>query len=624
MKAILVVGAISAIGAVINGVSAQELEPVRFLERSGDLGIKPFQMAEGMTGGVAIADYNNDGYSDIFVPTGYGVPDQLYRNRGNGHFDEIAAQVGLDSTTKNRTALFFDYDGDQDLDLIVASDCFTVPPSGADCLLTQTTFLTLYRHDHLTGQFTNVTFGSGIDPFWAGQRWDHVGGLAAGDLNNDSYVDLVVGTWGDRLRVYLNNGNGTFTESGIQMGFGVQSRLHWQPVLHDFNRDGGLDIFLPIDNNENLLYLNDGSGTFTELPGAAGMNTPFNEMGVALGDYDNDGDFDVFCTNIYEPDLEGNQKHNVFFRNDSTLGNLVFTEISAQLGVQHSHWGWGTTWIDCHLDGLIDLAATNGFDRNPYRDDPAKFWINTGNPNLPFIDQSDLLEFNNTLYGGTLVAADLDRDGDQDLIQANVLVDELSIFQNRTVRRMRSPFGWTYDQEVNAPSGNWITIRPRIQNTNHYAIGAVVRITVNGVQQSRLITAGTSCHGQEPYEAHFGIGDATSVDNVFIEWPNAIWSGIFNVDANEVHTIVQPMIGQQRMTPGRTPCYADCALGTGMTGDGVVNVDDLLATLQGIGSADISACDVSGEDGSLGVVDVQDVIEVINSFGPCQANAKTK
>jgi hypothetical protein len=267
--------------ALMPAAAAHGQVPFRFDDVSAQRGIGSYRMAAGMGAGVAAADYDGDRDIDLFVPTAEGEADQLYQNIGNGKFVEVAADVGLDSTTRSRTALWLDYDGDGDLDLLVATDhdWMTTGP------------YTLYRQDD--GVFTDVTAGSGLD-VPAPVREDHPiiphrGGLCAGDINGDGHLDVYSLQWNGLPHLFLSNRDGTFHD--ITSSSGVDTALYYahQPMMHDFDRDGWTDIYAAIDFLHNALYINQRNGTFVDVAAAAGADNAMNDMGMSLGDVDNDG-----------------------------------------------------------------------------------------------------------------------------------------------------------------------------------------------------------------------------------------------------------------------------------------------------------------------------------------------
>lgn len=487
-----------------------------FVEVGSSIGIETYIIAPGHGAGVAAADFDDDGDVDLFVPNERDVPDQLYRNLGNGQFEEIGASAGLASLERSRVAIWVDYDGDGLLDLFVAGDCHQLDslPNCAD-----SSTLRLYRQT-ANAQFSDVTSAAGITDDVIVDTAPIRSAITAGDLDNDGWLDLIVGQWPGTSQLFWNDGDGTFTES-TNAGPESVNAYHFQPVMLDIDGDGWLDIYYSIDNGPNLLWINQTDRTFVDQATAAGLDNSMSDMGVSFGDYDNDGDFDVYVTNI-----DNDFHHNVLLRNDSTTG-LAFSEISETLNVDDGGWGWGTTLFDSNNDGWLDIGATNGFGSPLYSDDRTKLFVSSGSLPVVFTESAQAAGLDDPFWGSSLVAVDYDRDGDLDLIQnCNVNGSEPSV-----IRVMKS-------QLRDVPAGkNYLVVKPRTAGSNRRAIGAVVRATVGSVEMMRLITAGTSFFGQEPAEAFFGLGSATVVDQVTVEWPDGTTTQQSNVAINQVLTI---------------------------------------------------------------------------------------
>lgn len=516
--------------------------PIQFVDVSAARGILPYSITTGHGGGAAAADYDSDGDIDLFVPNGAGVADQLYRNTGNGVFEEVAASVGLASTHSNRVGLWFDYDGDRDLDLLVGNDVIGHP-----------TVFRLYRQDSPT-VFVDATAAVGLMlPMTAagqGLQPRYVSGPSAGDFNNDGYLDLFVPFWNARSRVLLNTGTGSFIDVTATCGVGVGATWGHQAVFTDLDEDGWGDWYVSIDFDPNQYWWNEADGTFADVAGAADAGNAMNDMGISLGDYDNDGDFDIYVTNIDRAvDL-----HNVLLRNDTSGGVLAFQEVSVASGVSHGGWGWGATFFDADADGWVDIAATNGWNVGAeFINDPSKFFHNPGGPPFVFSDESTAVGFNDTHWGAALVAFDSDRDGDLDLVHA---------CRGGPLRLLANHFTLPPEQR-----NHYLVIQPRTGGLNHFAIGAVVRIQAGGLNQMRLITAGTSYLGQEPAEAYFGVGAATVVDAVEVTFPDGSVTSLTNVPADQVLGVSPPGIcldgdGDGYGNPGSPDCpngpTADC------------------------------------------------------------------
>lgn len=502
---------------------------VSFVDASGAAGFLAFHMAGGMTSGIAAEDFDGDGDVDLFVPNGRTYPDQFYENLGGGVFVENAATMGLASTENHRGALWVDYDGDHDLDLLVAGD---------NHLLSSGFTMSSMRlwQQQADGSFVERTTEAGLGGllYPAAFGNTHLGGMAAGDLDEDGWVDIILTFWqtlngGALAHVFMNHGDGTFTDATATSGLGAVAEAHWQPVIHDFNRDGWLDVFVAVDYTENRLWLNQHDGTFVGGAGPAKCDNAWNDMGVALGDYDNDGDFDLIVTNIYD-DPTGSSgwvgTHNVLFRNDSAGGVVSFAEVSEAAGVHAGDWGWGVTFFDADCDGWLDVAQTNGFATQPrYVDDMTHLFRSLGGSPVTFADLSPACGVSDIDVASCMIAADVDRDGDLDLLQT-CAEGTLRLYENQTL------------PQAGSVEAGYLVVRPRMHGHNWWALGAEVRVRTGSVWRARLITAGTSMMGQEPSEAHFGLGGATVADEVVVSWPDGRETVLTGVGVNQVVDVV--------------------------------------------------------------------------------------
>jgi hypothetical protein len=335
----------------------------------------------------------------------------------------------------------------------------------------------------------------------------------------------------------LNNGDGTFTDISSSSNIGTEEDTIWQFVFHDFNEDGWLDMHAAVDFDADHLYINQGDNTFLDVAVSAGVDHDANDMGIALGDYDNDSDLDMYLTNIeLDSPEEPGPRRNVLYRNDSIGGTLAFEELAIESGVAYTDWGWGCTFLDGDNDGLLDLAVTNGFFRvmvtgfgSRWSTDRSVFFRNLGGDPVTFDDVSDSVGFNDALYGSSLVAVDYNRDGHLDLVQTTQLLGDWPSDDPSQMRVLKNSPGEP------AKSNNYVVIKPRMDGANHFAIGATVHVQIGTVSLMRIITAGTSFMGQEPAEAHFGLGDAAMIDEVRIEWPGGGSSVFSNVPANRIY-----------------------------------------------------------------------------------------
>jgi len=292
----------------------------------------------------------------------------------------------------------------------------------------------------------------------------------------------------------------------------------------------------------------------------------------------------MYVTNIDRRPLE--DKHNALFRNTTVGGVVSFEEIAQDMGCASGWWGWGCTFFDGDRDGWVDIAATNGFDDdlNQFDNDPSKFFLNQPGD---FIDRSTPVKFYDSYISGALMAFDHDRDGDLDLLQSCTPGPiRISATIPTTIRR--------------GASNGYIVIKPRQDGPNTRAIGAVVRLTIGEVTQSRVITAGISHCSQEPAEAFFGVGDATVIDCVKIQWPDGDETVLEDVTVNQVLTVDRP---------DEVVCEGDA------NGDAMVNLADLLGVLSNWGSDGSEGGDVNGDAS----VNLADLLSVLSNWGnDCQ------
>jgi len=529
---------------------------MQFVEAGAARGIQPYVMDLGPSGGAAAADFDDDGDIDFFVPNSGWIPDQLYRNLGDGRFEEIGAQAGVASIDRNRVALWFDFDGDRLLDLFVSGDDWAdlsrLPP-GYDPgpLYESETKLKLYRQV-ADGVFEDVASEAGFTDDPTVSNSQHRGGVAAGDIDNDGDLDLFITQWIspppvnpnppiNGVRLFVNDGDGTFTDETSESGMNLV-KAHHQPMMHDFDSDGFLDIYVAVDFRPNLFWINQGDRTFVDEAPAAGADNAWNDMGLTLGDMDADGDLDIYLTNI-DQGTGASHRHNLLLRNDSVGAAFDFARLT-DAGVEAGGWGWGATFMDADRDGDVDLAATNGWyvQFTPkYALDEMRFFLNQGGSPVVWEEVGEEVGFlGDTLWGSALLAVDYDRDGDLDLAQTcnghgMAAVHQFRLFDNQP--------------EAETAGNHYLVVRPRMEGANHRAIGAVVRLEAGPLSLMRLISAGTSYFGQEPAEAFFGVGSQTVIDRVTVEWPDG---------TVESHTQIgkSPIAVDQHLSivPGQEPC----------------------------------------------------------------------
>jgi hypothetical protein len=496
-------------------------------------------LPEIMSGGGLFFDYDNDGWEDLFLVDGGSFVDpavaararhRLYRNRGNGTFEDATARSGIGHGPYGMGSCAADFDNDGFIDLYVTN----VGPN------------TLY-HNNGGRSFSDVTRAAGVGSSSFGAS------CAFADFDRDGYVDLFVVNYVDarvdnnifcgdaaaKLRVYChplnfaplasvlyhNNGNGTFTDISQKAGIGQHRGNGLGVVVGDYDDDGWPDIFVANDTTPNFLYHNEGAGMFKEIALASGVSVGADGraragMGTDFGDYDNDGRLDLFVTNH---ELET----HTLFRN---LGRGLFADTTTEsgLGVETLPYvGFGTQFFDYDNDGDLDLAVVNGHvmnDSGHFRPGSKEaqrklLFRNEGGGRFKEVGRTSGTGFSVEAVGRTLAVADIDNDGALDLLVTN---------NGGSAELLRNDGG----------SGNNAVLLKLVgTKSNRGAIGARVRLTAGAVTQMREIKAGSSYLGESDLRVHFGIGRATDISRIEIRWPSGATELIQNTPANGILTI---------------------------------------------------------------------------------------
>jgi hypothetical protein len=433
--------------------------------------------------GVCVADIDGDGFADVYV-TGMGG-NKLYRSRGDGTFENITKTAGVEGGGWSTGCGFADFDHDGDLDLFVSRyvklDLKDLPEfgKGKSC------------------QFRGVAVQCGPR-----------GLPGTGDL------------------FYRNNGDGTFTEVGKEVGVDdPQGYFGLGVAWFDYNHDGWIDLFVADDASPNLLYKNLGNGKFAEVGFPAGValsedGSEQGSMGVALADYNSDGRVDLFITNFSE-------EYNALYRaeRDTNFTDASFASKTAPSSLPYV--GWGTAFFDYDNDGWPDILVVNGHVYPQLED--VKMGGSAG------YKQRKLLYHN--LGNGTFeeVAAqagpalmqkrssrgaafgDLDNDGDIDVI-INDLDSKPMVLRNDT-----------------QTSNHWIGIKLVGLGKNKNAIGSEVKLVSAEHTQVQVVRSGSSYISQDDFRLHFGVGKATKVDDIEITWPDGSKS---HATADKLDTII--------------------------------------------------------------------------------------
>lgn len=451
----------------------------------------PLVNTPGDTRSVNWVDVNQDGLVDCFLSNGPsgGQNNFLFINNGGGSFTRITTDTITKDLTPSDGATFGDINNDGNPDACVVN-WYNVN----NLLYTGNTGGSFSRH---TGPIVANDAGYSETASW-------------GDYDNDGLLDLyVTNSAGNRKNfLYHNTGNNTFTKiiTGSVVNDSYYSRcVNWT----DIDNDGDLDLFVTNESlqNENI-YRNDGGGTFTSLTSGPLLTNGGNTMSGSWGDYDNDGDMDVFLAN--------DQGFNALFRNN---GNFNFTKILNDTLVKTPARSFSSAWSDVDNDGDMDVFVTNAF--LPGTKQVNFFYTNNGNGTFTR-NTTDIITQDSAWYYGCAFA-DYDNDGFEDLAVATCRfagVDQPDrLYHN------------------NGNTNKWLTITLQGTISNRMAIGAKVRVKaiINGspVWQMREITAQSAYCGQSDIRAHFGLGNATQADSIKIEWPSGIVAYYTQVSANQ-------------------------------------------------------------------------------------------
>ncbi|PYX46244.1 MAG: RNA-binding protein [Acidobacteria bacterium] len=495
--------------------------------------------------GVAIFDYDNDGWPDIFLvngttlegfPAGKGPTNHLYRNNHDGTFSDVTNQAGLaDASGWGQGACVGDYDNDGWEDL----------------------YVTYYGKNRLyhneRGVFREVGEASGTAG--SGKAWGT--GCAFVDYDRDGLLDLVVANYvdfdlstapapGERAScvwkgvpvmcgprglpgakniLYHNLGGGKFADATTKAHIDKTSGHYSLGVAtFDFDNDGWPDIYIACDSTASILFRNNHDGTFTDVAVSAGA--AYNEdgreqagMGVSVGDFNGDGDLDIFKTNFSDDT-------STLYRNN---GNGTFDDVTfaAGLGLHTQYLGWGTTFFDFDDDGWPDLLVVNGHvypevDKQHLGStypEPRILYHNNGNGTFSDISVEAGPGITAMHAGRGLAVGDLWNDG-----RLSAVISNMNDHPSLLVNQVRS-------------ANHWIGIRTIGTKSNRDGIGA--RITVKAGARTLVdeVRSGASYASNNDMRVHFGLGASVKIDWVQIRWPSGLTERFDDLGVDKIHTI---------------------------------------------------------------------------------------
>ena len=525
--------------------------------------------------GVSIGDIDNDGFDDLYICQPAGLPNRLYRNRGDGTFVDITESSGTGILDNTACALLVDVDNDGRQDLVV------VRASGPLLFLNQGSGKFRLKPDAF--QFANPPQGTFT-------------GAAAADYDRDGWLDIYFclyvfyqGT--DQYRypvpyyaaangppnfLLRNNRDGTFRDVTAQTGLNRNNtRYSFCCGWNDYNRDGWPDLYVVNDFGRKNLYRNNGDGTFTDVAAEAGVEDVGAGMSVGWFDYDNDGLDDLYSADMWTAAGERISMQKAF-RKDSppavrelyqrhAMGNSLFRnrgdgkfqDVTAVSGASLGRWAWSSDAWDFDHDGYPDIYIANGFLSGPIREDlNSYFWrkVVANSPDEPrashdyeqgwnnvneliradytwsgyernvfyannrdgtFSDISGAIGLDFIEDGRAFALSDFDHDGRQEVFLKSRNAPQLRLLQN--------------EMEDLPPA---IAVRLRGHKSNRDAIGAVVTLEAGSLRQTRMLHAGSGFLSQHSKEIFFGLGDAKGPVKVSIRWPSGLVQEIEDVPPN--------------------------------------------------------------------------------------------
>lgn len=501
----------------------------------------------------AVADYDNDGFDDLFVTdSAEGTTSRLYHNNGNLTFTDVTAKAGVgggnDAKSIVADAVWFDYDNDGWQDLLVAR--FGTP---------------LLYHNEKGGRFKDVSATTGIT------RFGNTIAAVAFDYDSDGTLDLMFGNYfkpnnlldekgieqdphvlpndldnavnGGGVTLWHGLGNGKWEDVTDKAGFGKHTGWTLDIGHGDFDNDGDQDVYLACDYGTDRIFFNNGNGTFTDTTEKAlGFDTR-KGMNADVGDYDNDGWLDVYVTNITD---EYMKECNMLWHNNH---DGTFTDLSRETGTCETQWGWAAKFGDYDNDGLLDIFVVNGLrSAGPDNYIPVvvelitkpnvdftdvRGWPNIGNMtwsgyqkkklfrNLDgssFKEISNAAGVDNDKDGRGVAIFDADNDGRLDIYQANA--DQNSIFY----------------RNQSTDTGHWVELKLAGTKSNRDAIGARIALKVGAKTVLREVDGGNGYAGQSARRVHVGVGAQTGTVTADIRWPSGLRQSV-TVPVDKITTI---------------------------------------------------------------------------------------
>lgn len=549
---------LSLIALSLTGAVFAADAPISFTDRADELGVT--DLAVNSTG-PTFADYDEDGDIDIYIPTEAhleGQGNRLFENDGSGRFRDVAVTRGVDNDRGlARGASWGDIDNDGDLDLAVHN----MPTNNRGV---KSEPLTLFKNllvETGAANFANITTSAGL--VRAGNEEDarnggmivSAAGVAWGDYDGDGFLDLYVKNpeYDVANVMFRNNGDGTFTDTTAQTGTATtdliaRANAQGSPNWTDFNQDGHLDLLVTNEAERNVVFLNNGDGTFTDItrnrqpPRGLALLNPGNANGACVGDIDNDGDMDVFLPTA-------DQANRLVISQFADRGQVRFKDITQTAGIGDFGGARGCAMADFDNDGYLDIYVNNGGLSNvlvndvlplpvfvqfyiAWEPDYNKLYRNNGDNTFTDVTQGSGAE--GFGVGSGVGAADVNDDGYPDLFVTN-----------RTYYSMGKQANEAQKNELLINDGgdnNWLRVALVGTRSNRSAYGARVKVVAGDLVQYREHTSAYGYNSGGDPRLLFGLGKNDRIDSIEVTWPSGV-EQTASGSVNSTITITEPADG---------------------------------------------------------------------------------
>ncbi|MAV78836.1 MAG: hypothetical protein CMC22_01155 [Flavobacteriaceae bacterium] len=490
-----------------------------FREIASKLGID----VNGLSGGVSLEDFNNDGRIDIFT-TSYGMEDQckLFFNTGYG-FEDVTMKAGLNGIVSGLNCLHADYNNDGYVDILILRGAW---------LGTSGNHPNSLLRNNGDGTFSDVSKSSGILSFYPTQT------ASWADVNNDGYLDLFIGNESkpnqhNPCELFINQGNGKFLEQSKKYNLDQINGFVKGVAFGDINNDQWPDLFVSVLGGKNFLFKNE-FGTFNDISKNAGIEAPYYSFPCWIWDVNNDGYNDIFVASYdsrnlinlatdFLREIEGknvdSEKSKLFINN----GDETFTESSVDFNIHISMYAMGSNFGDIDNDGWLDFYIGNGSPELTSTIPNRMFRNLDGNK---FEEVTLAGRFGHIQKGHGVGFADLDNDGDQDIYAVMGGAYEGDTYPNVCFENPSS-------------KNNWVVLKLIGESSNRSAIGSFIKIELdNGRKIYRTINTGGS-FGSSSLQSEIGLGNCKSIKKISINWPSGKIQVFTNLEPNKKYEIFE-------------------------------------------------------------------------------------